>query len=74
MGQKSDLLHKILYKMLCDLDTSHEDHPTDYGAISGNNCMPDEFDAILWDGGHLIHELPPQGNMVTFKEYAREIL
>jgi hypothetical protein len=46
--------------------------PSDSGEESINDSMPASFDAVVWDGGHLIHGIPPRGNMVTFQEYANE--
>ena len=42
---------------------------TDDGIVDN---VPGSFDAVIWDGGHLIHGVPPKGNMVTFQDYANE--
>ena len=66
-GQKSDLLHEIMDT--CNNANKLSTAATDDGIVDN---VPGSFDAVIWDGGHLIHGVPPKGNMVTFQDYANE--
>lgn len=70
-GQKFDLLHKIMDK--CDNTENCKESSAGYSPVITNDMMPDSFEAVVWDGGHLIYRMPPKGDVVTFQEYANEI-
>jgi hypothetical protein len=79
LGQKSALLHCIIERVR-EKESSDDDHDNvseddgdvseDDDGCSAHSQFPTFFDAILFDGGHLIHQIRPKPNAATFQDFA----
>ena len=62
-SQKAELLHEIIRPV---------ESPENFEDEECEEEFPSTYDCIIQDGGQLLHELCPKGNVSTFDDYAHD--